>query len=137
VALVDDIARIHGFNLKGRRFDFFNPDRDMSLGRDAVVTTFAALEQTGSRFVAFAEWLLERRPWLVLSVEPILDFYIPDRLFDYLAIRYHTHRDYLNGYLGWVRAKADVGQLEIVASLRPGFGSLYHEGYSVLAWRPL
>jgi SAM-dependent methyltransferase len=137
VGIVEEIARMHGFNLKGARFDFFNPDHDMSLGRDTVVTTFAALEQTGAHFVTFAEWLLERRPRLVLSVEPILDFYDPDRLFDYLAIRYHTHRDYLNGYLGWVRAKAKAGDVEILASLRPGFGSLYHEGYSVLAWRPV
>lgn len=137
VELVDDIGRTQGFSLKGRRFDFFNPDNDVPVGPDTVAMTFAALEQTGPRCTIFADWLLAKRPKLVVSMEPILDFYDPSSLVDHLAIRYHSHREYLHGYEPWLRRKAEAGQVEIVASFRPGFGSLYHEGYSVLVWRPL
>ena len=137
VELADHIGQSQGFNLKGRRFDFFNPDNEVPVDSDTVVMTFAALEQTGPRCTIFAEWLLTRRPRLVLSMEPIVEFYDPASLFDLLAIRYHTHREYLKGYESWVRKQAAAGRVEIVASFRPGFGSLYHEGYSVLVWRPV
>lgn len=137
VALVDEIGRTGGFNLTGRRFDFFDPDPDFPVGPDTVAMTFAALEQTGDRFVTFAEWLLSKRPKLVISMEPIADFYDPTLPFDNLAIRYHRHRGYLDGYFGWVREQSAAGRVEIVKSLRPNFGSLYHEGYGILVWRPL
>jgi hypothetical protein len=136
VDLVNDIGRTQGFNLKGRRFDFFNPDDDIAVGPDTVAMTFAALEQTGPRCTIFAQWLLEKRPGLVVSMEPIRENYADDSLFDYLAIRYHEHRQYLSGYSTWVRRQAAEGRVEIIADFRPGFGSLYHEGYSVLVWRP-
>jgi len=137
VQLVDDIGSKYGFNLKGRRFDFFDPDPDLPIRNDCVVMTFAALEQTGSRWIAFAKWLLTKRPKLVINMEPILDFYNPRSLVDYLAIRYHTHRDYLSGYYSWLEAQADNRSIEIVLKRRPGFGSLYHEGYSLVVWRPV
>lgn len=137
VELIDRIGHSQGFNLKGRRFDFFDPDPGVPVDSDTLVLTNAALEQTGDRFVTFAEWLLARRPRLVLSMEPILDFYDPDVLFDHMAVAYHTQREYLNGYYGWVRDRAAQGQVEIVEARRLGFGSLYHEAYSLLVWRPL
>lgn len=137
VELVDSIGQRYGFNLTGQRFDFFNPDPDVPVGPDTVVMTFAALEQTGERFVTFVEWLLSKRPKLVVSMEPILEFYDPTVLSDYLAIRYHTQREYLKGYCSWVKTQADAGRAEIVNSLRPGFGSLYHEGYGLVVWRPV
>lgn len=136
VKLVDEIGKSSGFNLTGRRFDFFDPDPTVPVGPDTVAMTFAALEQIGERFVTFADWLLAKRPKLVLSMEPILDFYDPASLVDDLAIRYHTHRGYLTGYYAWVKTQADAGRVKIMQSLRPKFGSLYHEAYGVLAWRP-
>ena len=137
VELVGEIGKSNGFNLTGRRFDFFDPDPAVAVRPDTVVMTFAALEQTGERFVTFADWLLAKKPKLVLSMEPMLDFYDPASLVDNLAIRYHTRRKYLTGYYAWVKAQADAGRVEIVQSLRSKFGSLYHEAYGVLAWRPV
>lgn len=137
VELADHIGQTQGFNLKGRRFDFFNPDDTVPVSSETVVMDFGALEQTGARFEVFAEWVLARRPKLVISMEPILEFYHPDSLFDHLAILYHTHRNYLNGYQPWLRRQAEAGRVEIITSTRLGFGSLYDEGFSVLIWRPI
>ncbi len=137
VDLVNHVGQTQGFNLKGRRFDFFNPDDDVPVGPDTAVVTFDALEQTGARFVTFAEWLLKKKPRLVLSMEPILEFYQPDGLFDHLAVLYHTQREFLNGYEPWLRQQAEAGRVEILARFRAGFGALYDEGFSVLVWRPL
>ena len=137
VRLVEKIAATRGYLLTGRQFDFFNPDHELMLGRNTIAMTFAALEQTGENFVLFADWLLDRKPGLVLSMEPILEFYDQDNSFDQPVIRYHTHRQYLNGYYSWLKEKETEGIVEIVRTHRPSFGSLYHEGYSLVVWRPI
>ena len=137
VKLINEIGQAHGLNLHGRRFDFFAPDNDVSVDGDTTVMTVAALEQLGSDFVTFAEWLLKQHPKMVLSIEPIVEFYDPQSLVDDLALRFHNHRRYLSGYYSWVKAQADANKVEILHTLRPSFGSLYHEAYSVVAWRPI
>lgn len=136
VDLVDHVAKDHGFSLSGRRFDFFNIDKSIDVGPSAAVTTFCALEQTGERFSEFFNWLMEAKPGLVISMEPSVENYDQDDLHDYLAWRYHTHRKYLDGYFAAVRDAASQGKAEILWDRRPKFGSFYHEGYSLLIWRP-
>ena len=133
---VNQVALTQGYNLKGRRFDFFNPDDSLSLGPDSVILTCAALEQTGRDFTLFSEWLLHQRPKLVLNIEPILEFYDPSSLVDTTAMRYHAQRAYLNGYFSWLKDREREGQVDIILARRLYFGSLYHEAYSVLAWQP-
>ncbi|MBC7907743.1 MAG: hypothetical protein H7Y60_13505 [Rhodospirillaceae bacterium] len=137
VDLMNRIGRGHGFNLTGRRFDFFNPDPDFAFGGATdVAMTFCALEQTGDRFGTFVDWLMARKPGLVVSMEPALEHYDNSTLFDHLAVRYHTGRKYLNGYYTRIQELEAADQAEILVRRRLGFGSLYHEGYSLLIWRP-
>lgn len=136
VNLVDKIAKDHGYKLCGRHFDFFDPDPDLKLGDCSAVLTFAALEQTGENFKTFGEWLLARKPELVISMEPVFEFYDEENEFDRLALRYHTARKYLKGYYPWLREQEKQGRVEILKAHRCGFGSLYNEGYSLLIWKP-
>lgn len=137
VELMNRIGAKHGFKLHGRRFDFFNPDADFAFGGTGnVAMTFCALEQVGDQHGIFVDWLLARKPDLVISMEPALELYDPDNLVDHMAISYHTHRKYLTGYYSRVRQLEAEGKAEILDCRRLGFGSLYHEGYSLLIWRP-
>lgn len=137
VKLVNEIGRTQQLRLQGRRFDFFNPDQDLEFGSHSMVLTMAALEQVGSRHEKFLEFLLQKRPALVVHMEPLCELYDPDNLVDYLAIRYHKGRQYLDGYLSRLRALAAEKKIEIVKIQRICFGSLYHEGYSFVVWKPL
>lgn len=137
VDLVDQVALDHNLNLTGRRFDYFNLDKSVDIGPGSVIGTFCSLEQTGKRFEDFFDWLMESKPDLVISMEPGIENYDTDDLYDYLAWRYVTHREYLNGYFSAVREAAAHGRAEIIHDHRPGFGSFFHEGYSTIIWRPL
>lgn len=134
--LVNQIAADHGYKLSGRCFDFFDLDKSVEIGPGNTVATFCSLEQTGDGYEAFFHWLLEAKPDLVISMEPSVENYDVGDLHDYLAWRFHTHRKYLNGYFGAVRAAAARGAAEIVFDHRPKFGSFFHEGYSLIVWRP-
>ncbi|CAK0749090.1 Class I SAM-dependent methyltransferase [Gammaproteobacteria bacterium] len=137
VDLINHVAKFHGFRLQGRHFDLFHPDPVLHLEKNTAVMTFCALEQIGEGFQQFLDWLIERRPGLVIHMEPIADFYNSESLYDNIAFRYHQGRKYLQGYLPSLRKLMDARQIELIKSHRLGMGSLYHEGYSLLIWRPM
>ena len=138
VKLVDDTARQHGFKMRGRQFDFFAPDDSLHVPEGAAVFTFCALEQVGSRFVPFVDFLLRKRPGVCVHLEPIFEFYRPDaNLADHLAAAFHRARDYLNGFHTHLEKLAGEGRIRILDARRLGFGSLFHEGYSVVVWQPV
>lgn len=136
VRIADLIGRKHDLKVSGRRFDFFNPDPGLEFPPDGAVATFAALEQVGGRFRPFLDFLLDRRPGLVLHMEPIAEFYDPANPVDAAALRYHRDRGYLDGFLPALRALEAEGRLAVETARRIEFGSLYHEAYSLVVWRP-
>jgi hypothetical protein len=121
----------------GRHFDFFEPDPDMKLDAGSGVLTMCALEQIGPRHERFVEFLLQKKPQVCVNMEPLLELYEDDNLVDYLAMRYHRKRGYLDGFLTSLRNLAAAGRIEILDVRRFFFGSIYHEAYSYVAWRPL
>ncbi|MDH3316266.1 MAG: hypothetical protein OER43_10955 [Gammaproteobacteria bacterium] len=135
--MVNLIGKQHDLNMSGLRFDFFNPDQDMTLDSAGAVMTISALEQLGSRHGAFMEFLLEKRPALCLHMEPIEDLYDDSDLLDYLALQYHRKRSYLSGWLPRLKSLEEERKAKILEIRRLFFGSLYQEGYTFVVWRPV
>jgi hypothetical protein len=102
-----------------------------------VVLTVGALEQTGTEWGPFLDWLLAARPMRVVTIEPIVEWYDPDDPVDLAAIRFHTARNYWRGFPAKLAALEEAGRVEVLARKRSYFGSLYIEGYSQLVWRPV
>jgi len=134
---VNMLSKSHGLRIQGLPFNFFEPDRNLDLDPESGVLTMCALEQIGSRHEPFVDYLLAKRPRICVNMEPLLDLYDESNLVDYLAIRYHRKRGYLEGYLPRLKKLQSQGKIEIIETKRFFFGSLYHEGYSYVAWRPL
>lgn len=132
-------ARDTGRRIAGVFFDMFHPEKSDAVaidGRTAVLTVHA-LEQLGREFQPLLDWLVARAPARCVHIEPLVELYDPDRLVDHLAREYHRQRGYLEGWVGAVRALADAGRAEILVERRVRFGSLFHEAYSLLVWRPV
>ena len=94
-----------------------------------------AMEQLGSAFKPFLDYILGKGPRLIFHVEPVFELYNPDKLFDELAVKYHEKRNYLKGYLPALKKLEREGKIEILEIRRLFFGSLFHEGYSLIAWK--
>lgn len=122
--------------LRAARFDYFNPDHSFTLGSNAAVFTVASLEQIGAEFQPFVNYLLEKRPRLVVHVEPIEELLDPENLLDALSIRYFHKRKYLSGYLDHLRQLEANGSIRILKAARSYVGSFFIDGYSVLVWTP-
>lgn len=128
---------VHGLdwaNPKYPYFDFFNPKGNIE--PNSGVYTVAALEQTGIRYKKFVKYLLLKNPCIVLHVEPIEELLDPTNLLDYLSLRYFKKRRYLSGYLTYLRKLQKEGKIKIHTARRSGIGSMFIEGYSIIAWSP-
>jgi hypothetical protein len=125
------------WNLHGFRFNMFEPDRRLPLAPSAGVLTVGAMEQLGSRFEAFLDYLRAQAPKVVVHLETIGELYDDANLLDHLALKYDEKRNYLRGYLTRLRALEAEKRVEILQVQRAYFGSVYHDGYSLIAWRPV
>ncbi len=135
--IVDEMAAAFGWNMKGQLFDFFHPDRNLTIDDGAVVLTIGALEQTGRDYEAFVQYLIEMSPALCVHIEPVVEWYESEHPVDYAAIRFHRARKYWEGFPARLKELEEQGRAEVIKLKRSEFGSLYLEGYSQLIWRPV
>ncbi|HUA53141.1 MAG TPA: hypothetical protein VMB81_13305 [Candidatus Sulfotelmatobacter sp.] len=124
--------------LTGSRFNMLTLEGAAALpiDGDTTVLTVHALEQLGAAVQPIIDMLLERQPRLCVHLEPLAELYDAATLFDYLALEYHNKRNYLVGFLPALERLAQSGRIEIVDRHRFGLGSQFHEGYSLIVWRP-
>ena len=124
-------------NIKGYNFDFFKPNKKIKIADNSAIYTVAALEQIGSNYKAFVSYLLKNKPDICVHVEPIAELLDENRLIDNLSIKYFRKRNYLNGYLDYLKGLEKHGEIKIIEAKRPYIGSLFIEGYSIIVWSPL
>jgi hypothetical protein len=132
--LIALIADSTGADLTGIHFDMRTLEgrESVPLDRGTTVLTLHAMEQLGRDYTAFLDYLVAAKPKLVIHLEPIVELYDAANDFDAAAIAYHRKRGYLDGFLPALQNR----DVEIVEVRRLGFGSTFHEAYTLIVWRP-
>jgi SAM-dependent methyltransferase len=121
---------------RGARFDFFNPDAERTLDKNSGVYTVAALEQVGTRFEPFVEYLIAQRPVVCVHIEPIAELLDDSVLLDRLTLAYMKKRNYLSGFLPYLQEQEKKGRVVIHWAQRTHIGGLFTESNSVVVWSP-
>jgi hypothetical protein len=135
--IIDLIREKYGFRVQGHVFDMFAPDTRLAIGAKSGVFSSGALEQLGTNFGPFLSYLLEQKPKIVVNINHLTELYDPEKLLDYLAIKFERRRNYLYGFIPELQNLERAGKVEIIKIHRSYFGSLPHDGYSYVVWRPL
>jgi hypothetical protein len=125
-----------GINIQEHLFDMFAPDQKLPLNANDGVLTIGALEQLGSDFNDFLDFLLQKSPRVCIHCETMNELYDRNSIPDFLATRYSMARNYLWGFLTALRNLEEAGKIRILQTQRV-FGSQFHEGYSFVAWTPV
>jgi SAM-dependent methyltransferase len=125
-----------GAPVRGIPFNLLAPDAKVRLAPNSAVTTISALEQLGGRAGPFLYYLVEAGPSVVVHLEPIAEFYDPRDLLDSLALAYHRRRGYLSGFWPALETLEGQGRIEILEARRTHFGDPFHDGMSLVVWRP-
>ena len=136
VELANTIGTTKKQSVKGHLFNMFDLTGQDSLHIDngTGVFSFHALEQLGSDFSPFIDWLIGSRPKIAFHLEPIVEFYDSGSAFDRRAIEYHEKRNYLGGFFSYLKRKEEEGIIRIIKSKRLGFGGMFHEAYTLIVW---
>ncbi|NTV49874.1 MAG: hypothetical protein HGB32_04490 [Geobacteraceae bacterium] len=130
------LMRQQGIKIEGNKFDMLNPESGFTLKPNSAVLTISSMEQLGGDYQPFLSYILAAKPRIVLHHEPIEEFYDTAKLLDHLAATYHRRRGYLSGYWPALQQLAAEGKVEILEAHRTNFGDPYHDGASIIAWRP-
>lgn len=122
--------------LFAHKFDYFAPDFNLKLKNGSAIYTVASLEQIGSKYHSFVDYLLKNKPSICIHIEPIEELLDEENLMDYLSISYFKKRKYLSGYLTYLKDLESKGKVKIIKAKRSYIGSFFIEGYSVVIWVP-
>lgn len=109
----------------------------LAINNQSAVLTVHALEQLGENYKPLLNLLLTAKPAICVHIEPIIEFYQQDNLFDRLAMQYHQKRNYLGSWLSDLRELQMQGKVDIIEERRIGFGDRFHEAYGLVVWKPL
>ena len=134
--LIDTIAQNKQLNLQSKKFDMFYPEWDKTLGPMTAVFTVGAMEQLGTRFSNFVDFLISKEIGICVNIETIYEMYDQDSLFDFVAAKYLEKRNYLRGFYGHLKKMESKNKVRIL-EVRRTFGSFYHDGYSYIVWQPI
>ena len=135
--IIRHLNQHYRWKIEGRRFDFFKPDRNLTIEPNSGILTFGALEQVGQKYEAFIDFLLKNRPTICVNVECLHELYDPDNLLSYLALQYDQKRNYLSGYLTTLRKLAAKKRIKIIKFHHHRFGNLFDDPLSYVIWKPI
>lgn len=136
VGIINTLKEKLDIDITGKRFDLFNPDKEFRLDNDCAVLTIGTLEQLGQNFKPFIKYLLINKPKICIHMETIYELYDQNNLMDYLAKKYLKKRNYLRGFLPYLKNLEKKKKIKIL-KVRRTFGSFYHEGYTYTVWKPI
>lgn len=122
-------------NVSGIMFDMAEPDKKIKFSPGTAFVSIHAMEQMGNGHSQLLDWILGQPASVVVQHEPLLEFYDPSNILDYLAIWYSEKRNYLKGYLSALQKLHKQGLIDSLDAFRPGVGGVFHEA-SVLVWKP-
>lgn len=132
-----ETARVRlGARVYGHQFNMLTPRRDFSLSPSTAVLTVGSLEQLHDHFDAFLRYLLAQKPSIVVHVEPIVEWYDTGTLFGFLGASFHKKRRYLHGFFPRLRALEKGKKLRILKAQPARMGSIYHDSYAIIVWKP-
>ncbi|MFM1756529.1 MAG: hypothetical protein RL621_1490 [Bacteroidota bacterium] len=124
-------------NIEGENFNFFKPNYSIEVPSNSGFLTVAALEQIGDKYKQFVDFILEKKPSICVHLEPIDELLDQNNLIDRLSTLYFRKRNYLYGYLPYLRQLQEEGKIKIVNEQRTFSGSYFIEGHSLIVWYPL
>ena len=85
VDLVNSFSKLNNLNIKGYNFDFFNPDYKVKIPPSSIFTQ-TALEQVGTKYDEFLDYIMKYKPELCVHIEPINELYNKKLPYDKIAI---------------------------------------------------
>lgn len=134
VEIINEINDKFGYSIYSHIFDLYDPDYDLVISENSGIITIGCMEQIYFNYKNFVDFLLWKRPNVIIHLEPILEFYDDNNLLDYLSIKFHTQRNYLLGYYTYLKKLEFEKKIRIIKENKSIFGNMFNNLWSILIW---
>jgi len=136
VNLLNSVGARYDAPLSAELFNMIEPNYDYEIRENSCVFTFGTIEQLDSKFKNYINFLIHKKPKICFHIEPTVENYDENNLFDYLQIKFHTQRGYTQGLVPYIEELEKAGKVDILKKKRLDFGSKFMEGYHLIVWSP-
>ena len=134
VELIKKAGDAKGFQIQTHHFDMFNPDYSLQIDGNAGLLTVGAMEQLGTNWNPFLDFMLAKRFTIYINIETIYDYSQSED--DYIEItrQYIRRRNWLQGYYRELRRLENEGVIKILTQ-QVVIGSRFHDSWSFTVWK--
>jgi hypothetical protein len=122
-------------SIKTFKFNFFAPN-NQKINNKSMVITNGALEQTGKNFKKFVQYLINQKTQIIVNFEPLREVYTNNSFNDFVLKFYLHKRNYLDGYIEYLKSLEKKKLLKII-SIKRTFGGPNVEGNAFVVWKPI
>ncbi|WP_440908666.1 hypothetical protein [Candidatus Pelagibacter sp.] len=136
VDLLKLVSKKKKLNMRCFQFDMIKPNKKLEIKNNSAIYTSGALEQLSGKIYDFINFVIAKKPKIVLHVEPAPQFYDTSKLVDFTADFFQRKRGYTDNLLEYLKKLEKKNKIKILKKMKSPFGSLMIEGYNFIAWRP-
>ncbi len=135
--IIDLINKTFRYNIKFDLFDVKKPNRKYNVKPNSLVFTTGVIEQVGNDYKKFINFLLEKKPDLVINMEPFKEIYNLNNKMDLLSYFFIKKRGYAKNFLNYLKMLESKKKIKIIKIKRTYFGSVLMDSYNYVVWKIL
>ena len=118
-----------------QKIDMFSKIKKLNIKNNSACLTFVSMEQLGSNFKNFYNFLFKSKFDIIINIEPINELYSSTE-FDKQALKYHTKRAYLKDYLTYLRKQENKKKIKIL-KIKKIIGGETDDCWTLLIWKKI
>jgi len=134
IELIKKAGDAKGLQIKASLFDMFDPDSNLSIGNNSGLLTVGAMEQLGTNWKAFLDFMISKRFKIYINIETIYEYSQSQDRYEEVTKEYIRRRNWLQGYHQELRRLENEGTIEMLTQ-QVVIGSRFHDSWSYTVWK--
>ncbi len=135
VKLISLAGKSKNLKIHSDKFDMFRPDFGLNIDRNSGLLTVGALEQLGTNWIEFLEFMLSKKFSIYMHIETNYEKSKKETDdFNMIASAYIERRNWLRGYFAKLEELETQGAIEIIFN-KTIIGSKFHDSWNVTVWK--
>tara|TARA_B100000900_G_scaffold370373_1_gene348836 strand:+ start:131 stop:1057 length:927 start_codon:yes stop_codon:yes gene_type:complete len=135
IKIIQLIAKYYNKNINAQIFDIKKPNYKYVINKDSLVFTFGAIEQVSYDYKKFVNFLLKKKPGLIINMEPFKEEYNLKNYMDLLSYTFIEKRKYAADFLPYLKNLEKKKKIKIIKIKRTYFGGSMMESYNYIVWK--
>ncbi len=135
VQIIKTIAKHYNKKIHSEIFDIKKPNYKYEIKDKSLIFTLGAIEQVKDEYKDFINYILRKKPKLVINMEPYKEaFYLKNHM-DLLSYAFIEKRKYANNFLPYLKELEKRKKIKIIEIKRTYFGGVMMESYNYIVWK--